>query len=171
MTEHAILKLYIDPKYSYLYDTYKSHIENHNRAIATDPYPNSGFDIFIPDQIEIPAKIDACFINAGIKCEMQYRGAPSAFYLYPRSSFSKTPLMMANHVGIIDSGYRGNLISAVRNLSEESYRIEPNVRLFQICHPSLCPIHVEIMNESEMTETKRGEGGFGSTGIVSSLIV
>jgi len=165
MTEVAILKLYIDPKYSYLYDTYKSHIEKHNREIATDPYPNSGFDIFIPDRMEIPAKIDACFINAGIKCEMQYRDLPSAFYLYPRSSFSKTPLMMANHVGIIDSGYRGNLISAVRNISEESYRIEPNTRLFQICHPTLCPIRVQIMNESEMTETVRGEGAFGSTGI------
>ena len=34
------------------------------------------------------------------------------YYLYPRSSISKTPLILANSVGIIDSGYRGNIKAA-----------------------------------------------------------
>jgi len=164
MTDFAILKVYIDPQYNHLYDIYKNHVDAHNEAITNDPYPNSGFDIFIPNQVDIEPNITSVFLNAGIKCEMKYHGVPSAFYLYPRSSFSKTPLMMANHVGIIDSGYRGNLIGAVRNLSQESYRIESNVRLFQVCHPSLCRIVVNLVKEDDLTQTARGEGGFGSTG-------
>lgn len=165
MTDCALLNIYIDPEYKYLYDIYKNHIDAHNYGMRTDPYPNSGFDIFVPKSQVMEAGINAKFINAGIKCEMRYHDEPAAFYLYPRSSISKTPLLLANHTGIIDSGYRGNLISAVRNLSPDTYYIEANTRLFQICHPSLCRIFVKIMNEEEMTQTTRAEGGFGSTGI------
>ena len=86
------------------------------------------------------------------------------FQIYPRSSISKTPLLLANHVGIIDSGYRGNLITAFRCL-ENSYLAEKNTRLVQICLPSLGPFHVKIVNEDDLSNTSRGAGGFGSTGV------
>ena len=94
----------------------------------------------------------------------------SPFQLFPRSSISKTPLMLANHTGIIDSGYRGNLIGAFRALyfhknDNDSYIVEKHTRLLQVCHPSLCPIYVVMVNEDELTNTERGEGGFGSTGV------
>jgi dUTPase len=78
--------------------------------------------------------------------------------------------MLANHTGIIDSGYRGNLIGAFRALyfhkdDNNSYIVEKHTRLLQICHPSLCPIYVVMVNEDELTNTERGEGGFGSTGV------
>ena len=91
----------------------------------------------------------------------------SPFYIYPRSSISKTPLMLANHTGIIDSGYRGNLIGAFRCLflePNQPYHIEKYTRLLQICHPSLCPIYVIIVSENELSNTERGTDGFGSTG-------
>ena len=89
------------------------------------------------------------------------------FYLYPRSSISKTPLMLANHTGIIDSGYRGNLKVAMRSMyfdETDSYTVSANSRLVQICDPTLKPIYVVIVDESELSNTERGEGGFGSTG-------
>jgi dUTPase len=56
------------------------------------------------------------------------------------------------------------LIGAFRNTGENTYVVEKDVRLLQICHPSLCPIYVELVDESELSTTERGEGGFGSTG-------
>jgi dUTPase len=71
--------------------------------------------------------------------------------------------MLANQVGIIDSGYRGSLIAAFRSF-QEGYTIEKHTRLVQVCHPTLKPFIVKIINENEFSETQRGSGGFGSTG-------
>ena len=85
-----------------------------------------------------------------------------SYYLYPRSSISKTPLRMSNSVGIIDAGYRGEIIAKVDNLSNDDYKIEKGTRLFQICDASLEPIELRIVDK--LSETTRGVGGFGSTG-------
>ena len=92
---------------------------------------------------------------------------PSPFYMYPRSSISKTPLTLSNSVGVIDSGYRGNLIAAFRYLSNSCtpYTVDKYNRLIQICHPSLCKIFVILVNKEELTTTERGTDGFGSTGL------
>jgi dUTPase len=92
----------------------------------------------------------------------------TGYYLYPRSSIAKTQLMMANHVGVIDSGYRNNLLCAFRYLptgaETPAYKIPAGMRLVQICHPSLLPIYVNILtDEKYLTKTAR-IGGFGSTG-------
>jgi dUTP pyrophosphatase len=97
--------------------------------------------------------------------------------MYPRSSLSKTKLRLANSVGIIDAGYRGNLIGMfdVVNIDENvkqdknrkaDYIAKVNDRLLQICAPGLVPIYVEIVDDiCELgNETERGNGGFGSTG-------
>jgi dUTP pyrophosphatase len=86
--------------------------------------------------------------------------------MYPRSSLSKTSLRLANSVGIIDSGYRGNLIGMFDLLGIESYEVNQYDRLVQVCAPGLVPIYVEIVDmlEDLGTHTLRGTGGFGSTG-------
>lgn len=100
---------------------------------------------------------------------------PSGFYLYPRSSISKTSLRLANSVGIIDSGYRGELIAAVDTIlrCEDPWTmwkralgdIKKYDRLFQICAPDLSPFFIRLVNEeSELGGSSRGSGGFGSTG-------
>jgi dUTP pyrophosphatase len=71
--------------------------------------------------------------------------------------------MLANHTGIIDSGYRGSLIAAIRSLQFNTYTVDPGTRLVQICHPTLCPIYVVVVNEDELSTSERGDGGFGST--------
>tara|TARA_Y100000992_G_scaffold152453_1_gene101659 strand:- start:2565 stop:3095 length:531 start_codon:yes stop_codon:yes gene_type:complete len=142
-----------------LKNMYEIAINNNNKDIDSNPYPNSGFDLFVPDDITVlPGEVK--FISHEVKCEMKDR---SGYYLYPRSSISKTPLMMANHVGIIDSGYRGNIIAAVRNVSKAPYIIDRGTRLFQICHATLKPFYIQSV--SELSDTRRGEGGFGSTNI------
>jgi dUTP pyrophosphatase len=153
---------------------YKSHIAEHNQKIVLDPFPNSGFDLLVPYDVVFDTYFKTVLVIHGVKSEMLYYNTNSklfehsAFTMEPRSSISKTPLMMANHIGIIDSGYRGNLIAAVRYLpgsEEPTYKLESKSRLFQICHPSLCPIFVLMVSENELSNTSRGEGGFGSTGV------
>ena len=163
----AILYIYIDPVNTELRDVYEKHIAAHNLHIVSDPFPNSGFDLFTPDIYAFPpnSTFSSKMVDFEIVTEMQYNSEPSAFCLYPRSSIAKTPLMLANHVGVIDSGYRGNIKGAFRNLDANSeYVVEKHTRLLQICHPSLCPIRVELCDSQSISDTSRGTGGFGSTG-------
>lgn len=69
--------------------------------------------------------------------------------------------MMANSVGIIDYGYRGNIMAKVYNTSSETYEVKKGEKLFQLCMPSLEPFSVVFVTELDITE--RGTGGFGST--------
>ena len=93
---------------------------------------------------------------------------PLPYYLYPRSSISKTPLRMANSVGIIDAGYRGFIMGKTdwMNDGKEVYDVEKGIRLFQLCAYNLLPfdcIHIVEMEEGLGEKTIRGTGGFGST--------
>ena len=172
----AVLKIaFDDTSVSEFYKRlYQDHIEKHNADMTSAGYPNSGFDLFVLNEHVFTTELRSMFIDHGIKTEMLYYDSavktfePAAFFLAPRSSISKTPLIMSNHMGIIDSGYRGNLLAAVKflpNPHELEYLLKPTTRLFQVCHPSLCPIYVVLVPESELSTTARGAGGFGSTGV------
>jgi len=152
---------------------YEESIKKHNESFIQNVYCDSGFDLFVPENVVFQNNIKPTFIDMKIKvemvqCELSTDNLyPSAFYLYPRSSLSKTELIMANHLGVIDSGYRGSLIGAFRWINHNSYNytIESKTRLVQICHPTLSPFYIVIVNENELTDTERGTGGFGSTGV------
>lgn len=168
--EFAILKLYVNG--DDLKNIYINSIQEHNKEMNENLFFNSGFDLYIPNNILIDKILINNMINLNIKAEMIHCNNNnfnySGYYLYPRSSISKTLLMMSNHIGIIDSGYRGYIQAAVRLLTSSSininYEIDIYDRLFQIVHPSLCRIYVVLVDENELSITKRGEGGFGSTG-------
>ena len=162
MRDLPVLSICVDRQYEYLMDLYKNKIEEHNAMIDNNPFPDSGFDLFIPNEHVVSAP-DVTFIDLKIKTMMVKRGECVGFCLYPRSSMSKMPIMLANHVGIIDSGYRGNMIAAIRGVGGNCI-IEGGSRLVQICHPSLEPFYVKLVEENELSETSRGVGGFGSTG-------
>lgn len=179
----ALLRLAVNPENPKLVELYKEHVEKHNAKILTAGFPDAGFDLFIPSTTYFEDAFETQFINLEIKAEMSYipqasttvERLPTGYYVYPRSSISKTPLMLANQTGIIDSGYRGNLITAVRYLcsgthtSPNIYELDQHTRLFQICHPTLIPIFVILVDESELSTTVRGSGGFGSTGTLGVL--
>jgi dUTP pyrophosphatase len=95
---------------------------------------------------------------------------PTAFYLMPRSSVSNKPIMMANSIGLIDSAYRGNLMSVFRYFPEECagdsvFSLAKYERIVQIVHPCTYRIFVLMVDSVEdLSTTVRGVGGFGSTG-------
>ena len=84
------------------------------------------------------------------------------YLLMPRSSISKTPLRLSNAIGLIDAGYRGEIMAAVDNIKKESYEVEKGQRLFQLVSMDGGPIYFELVDN--LSTSKRGEGGFGSTG-------
>jgi len=124
---------------------------------------DSGFDLYMPSALTLEPN-STTMIDLGLRCELRSpKGAVvHGYYLYPRSSISKTPLRLANSVGIIDAEYRGTLKVAVDNRSNAPYNLSRGDRLFQICMPSLVPF--EVVFDTVNMNTERGEGGFGSTG-------
>jgi dUTP pyrophosphatase len=84
--------------------------------------------------------------------------------LFPRSSNSKTDLYLTNHVGVIDSGYRGEIMFKYRGvrglLDAKIYAKNERVgQLIILPYPQ-----IELIESDTLSETERGEGGFGSTG-------
>ena len=85
--------------------------------------------------------------------------------IFPRSSIRKTRLMLSNCVGVIDSGYRGELQATFNkvnhdSVSENDYKVGDRIaQIMIIPHPS-----IEFEEADELSDTERGEGGFGSTG-------
>ena len=125
---------------------------------------DSGLDLFCPETITINPG-ETVKINLQIKCEAlsDDRQRNVSYYLYPRSSIIKTPLRLSNSVGIIDAGYRGDIIAYVDNIKNKSYTISQGDRLFQICAGNLEPIEFQLIND--LSNTQRGTSGFGSTGL------
>ena len=169
----SILKLHVLD--SDLTEEYKNRVQIHNSKLFDDAYPDSGFDILVPTNKTFTKSFQTEMIDFQIKTEMMYYNISngklntSPFFLFPRSSMSKTPLILSNHTGIIDAGYRGNIKGAFKwlksnNDTTDNYLVEKHNRLLQISHPSLCPVYVVIVNEEDLSTTLRNEGGFGSTG-------
>jgi dUTP pyrophosphatase len=161
---YMLLSIYIQDEY--LRNSYINAAKKHNSQ--DKEFMNAGFDLFVPDTIQTRSNT-VNKINMAIVCSAEMifpnnRKFNTGYYLYPRSSLSKTPLRLANSVGIIDAGYRGNIIGMFDALTD--YVVSPGDRLLQICAPGLVPIYVEVVDEIDdlKMNTERGSGGFGSTG-------
>ena len=85
--------------------------------------------------------------------------------IFPRSSVRKTRLMLSNCVGVVDSGYRGELQATFNKVNQNSiadndYKVGDRIaQIMIIPHPP-----IEFEEADELSDTERGEGGFGSTG-------
>ena len=133
----------------------------HYNKQVEKPHGDAGIDLFFPNSVRIP-RGESMLIDFEIQCEMIQGKKNVSYMLVPRSSVWRTPLRQSNSIGIIDAGYRGHIMVPVDNTSNEDYIIKPGERLFQIVHPLLKPIEVELTDT--LSETERGSGGFGSTG-------
>ena len=125
---------------------------------------DAGLDLILPADVFVP-RGGMATLDFGIRCmrtNAKHQQVPGGYYLYPRSSISKTPFRMANSVGIIDAGYRGNIMAKIDNIGNNDMTIKAGERLFQICMPDLRPFGVVIGGVEY--NTTRGAGGFGSTG-------
>ena len=162
----ATLYLYVDSSEPELLQMYQKKVQDHNQQIDTNAFPNSGFDLLLPTETTFEHNnFKSLLVDFKIKTEMTVKNTPSAFGIYLRSSICNTPLVLANHVGVIDAGYRGNIKGAFRCL-DGTFVAEKFTRLIQICHPSFCKIRVVLVEkETDLSTTVRGSGGFGSTGV------
>jgi dUTP pyrophosphatase len=83
--------------------------------------------------------------------------------VFPRSSIRNTELMLSNSVGVIDAGYRGELqatFNKLNGLDSIAYNVGDRIaQIIIVPHPI-----VQIVEVDELSESKRGSGGFGSTG-------
>ena len=83
--------------------------------------------------------------------------------IFPRSSIRKTDLSLTNCVGVIDSGYRGELQATFRKergVVSKKYEVGDRIaQIMIIPHPD-----IQFEEADELSDTERGEGGFGSTG-------
>ena len=87
-----------------------------------------------------------------------------ALLIYPRSGLaSKFGIALANCVGVVDSDYRGEWFVPLINHGKAPFTVEHGMRIAQLVISEV--LFPEIAESDELTETERGKGGFGSSGI------
>ena len=122
----------------------------------------AGMDLYacIDESITL-APQQLVIVPTGIAIELPDNGC--AAFLYARSGLGvKHGICLANGVGVIDSDYRGGVCAGLCNVSDKPYVIAPGERIAQmVIAPVFTPDVVEV---SELSDTQRGAGGFGSTG-------
>ena len=144
------MNLKIKPFSKEIFSMYKHHSHFHQG--------DAGLDLFIIENQTIEPG-SSTRIHLGISCE-NIDAKP--YLLMARSSISKTPIRLSNSVGLIDAGYRGEIMAAVDNIKEYSYNIEKGQRLFQLVSMAGEEIRFDLVET--LSDSSRGEGGFGSTG-------
>ena len=126
------MKLFIKSINTIANKFYEKHGHFHNG--------DAGLDLYVlEDIIFYPG--DTKKIKFGIACEPK---DGKAYYLLPRSSISKTPLRMANSIGLIDGGYRGEIMACCDNIKDFKYSVKEGERLFQIVASDCSEIHYEL---------------------------
>jgi dUTP pyrophosphatase len=173
------LKIFVDSDDKELKEKYIEAINERRYKMIDNSgeYIDAGFDLFAPDMKRFTS-LNVNKLDYKIKCSATIREKNNieyntdieyntGFYMYPRSSISKSNIRLANNVGIIDAGYRGNLIGMFDLIYTNEMDIDKFDRYLQICAPGIIPIMVELVNSIEElgNETARGSGGFGSTGL------
>ena len=128
--------------------------ENHGHFHEGD----AGLDLYIIRKQTIKP-YESTLIHLGISCE-NLENKP--YMLMPRSSIAKTPLRLSNSIGLIDAGYRGEIMAAVDNIKNIPFTLEVGQRLFQLVGMDGSEINFELVEN--LSTSSRGSGGFGSTG-------
>lgn len=123
----------------------------------------AGYDFYanIKEPIIIASK-QTVLIPTGIAMAI-----PENYFLaiYARSGLAvKNGIRPANCTGIIDADYRGEIMIALHNDSDKDFVVEPNMRIAQGIFQKYQTFEFEVVDQ--LSETKRGSGGFGSTGII-----
>ena len=136
-----------------LTETAKIPTRGSDMAAGYDLYADTDKEIVIPPH-------ETVMVSTGITIEIPegYFGA-----IYARSGMaSKRGLRPANCVGVVDPDYRGAWMIAVHNDTEEPKTVEAGERIAQMVGMPF--LSIDFQEVDELTETKRGSGGFGSTG-------
>jgi dUTP pyrophosphatase len=115
----------------------------------------------ISEPIELKP-LERRLIPTGLKIELEHGYEAQ---IRPRSGLSiKHGISLINCVGTIDEDYRGEVCVPLVNVSNEPYTIQPDERIAQMVIAKYEQAKIEVV--TELSDTSRGEGGFGSTGKV-----
>ena len=115
----------------------------------------------IDEPIELKP-LERKLIPTGLKIELEHGYEAQ---IRPRSGLSiKHGITLINCVGTIDEDYRGEVCVPIVNISNDTYTIQPDERVAQMIIAKYEQAKLEVV--TELTDTERGEGGFGSTGKV-----
>jgi len=120
---------------------------------------SAGLDLFSSEEKEIPpGKWEV--IGTGISVEIPpgYEGQ-----VRPRSGLALKGITVLNTPGTIDADYRGEVKVILVNFSDKTFKVEKGMKIAQLVIAK-CE-KVEVVETDKLSETKRGEGGFGSTGM------
>ena len=122
---------------------------------------DAGLDLTARDSVRLEPK-DTAMMGPGVAVEI-----PEGYVglVFPRSGLaSKRGVNLANCVGVIDSGYRGEIKAPLHNNGKHPEHIAEGER---VCQLVIVPfVACECVAVEELAETARGEGGFGSSGTV-----
>ncbi len=119
---------------------------------------DAGMDLYCVEEIKVPANGGRASIKTGLAFEIPhgYVGL-----IWEKSGLSHKH-GLKTFGGVIDAGYRGELTISLINLSPDDYLFEKSHKIAQmLIQPIIIP---EIIEADSLSETSRGEGGFGSTG-------
>ena len=121
---------------------------------------DAGLDLFSVDEILIKSG-ERALIKTGIQIELPYQ---TEAQIRPRSGLAlKNGITVLNTPGTIDEGYRGEIGIILINHGKEDFLVEKGMKIAQMV---IKPVwKVEVSEVSELSDTLRGEGGFGSSGI------
>lgn len=133
---------------------------------------DSGLDLFVVADEIIPAG-QTKLIDLGISCQLVLKNPVSglqdnkyySYTMYARSSIAKTPLRLANGVGLIDSNYTGTIKAALHNTGTENFAIKKGERYVQLARPDLEEVSFQLVTEFNRI-TSRSDKSFGSTTLV-----
>ena len=134
----------------------------HNKVLPEyKPEGAAGMDLCAAISEPITLKpLERKLIPTGLKIELEHGYEAQ---IRPRSGLSiKHGITLINCIGTIDEDYRGEVCIPVVNVSNEEYTILPDERIAQMVIAKYEQAKIEVV--TELTETSRGEGGFGSTG-------
>lgn len=161
--------------YSNIDNRYTIRYANHNYLIPTCSFirvdnnavvpsktnwSDVGYDLSIIKKVKDFNSKTALY-DTGIKIVMDF-----GYYaeIVPRSSISKSGYILSNNIGIIDNSYRGNLLIALTKIADDAIEIEYPFKCCQLIFKNQVYVNMVEVESGLADETKRQEGGFGSTG-------
>lgn len=120
---------------------------------------DAGLDLRAAEGGAVPAG-GSSLVRTGVRVEI-----PSGCVglVFPRSGLGSKGITLRNAVGVVDSGYRGEVMAALWNTTGEEFRFEKGDRICQMVVMPYCPC--EVVHVDELEGSERGADGHGSTGV------
>jgi dUTP pyrophosphatase len=121
---------------------------------------DAGLDLFSVEKREIPPG-ESALIDTGIIIELP---GDTEAQIRPRSGLALNhQVTLLNTPGTIDHGYRGEIKVIMINHGKKAFMVEEGMKIAQMVIKPV--LKVDVVRVEELSETERGEGGFGSTGL------